>query len=43
MNPTESMTRALITDESRTGNAMGPVQLGQVVYIVLKLTVVLII
>ncbi|XP_059612316.1 V-type proton ATPase 116 kDa subunit a 1 isoform X2 [Phlebotomus argentipes] len=28
MNTTESMTRALITDESRTGNAMGTVQLG---------------
>ncbi|XP_055908648.1 V-type proton ATPase 116 kDa subunit a 1 isoform X1 [Eupeodes corollae] len=25
---TESMTRALITDESRTGHSMGPVQLG---------------
>ncbi|XP_055548031.1 V-type proton ATPase 116 kDa subunit a 1 isoform X2 [Wyeomyia smithii] len=28
MHTTESMTRALITDESRTGKAMGPVQLG---------------
>ncbi|KAG5671627.1 hypothetical protein PVAND_001820 [Polypedilum vanderplanki] len=27
-NTTESMTRALITDESRMGNSMGPVQLG---------------
>ncbi|KAL7022209.1 hypothetical protein ACKWTF_012176 [Chironomus riparius] len=27
-NPTESMTRALITDESRMGNTLGPVQLG---------------
>ncbi|XP_055697654.1 V-type proton ATPase 116 kDa subunit a 1 isoform X2 [Phlebotomus papatasi] len=28
MHTTESMTRALITDESRAGNAMGTVQLG---------------
>lgn len=27
---TESMTRALITDEVRTGHSMGPVQLGYV-------------
>lgn len=27
-NTTESMTRALITDESRSGNQLGPVQLG---------------
>lgn len=28
MHTTESMTRALITDEVRSANTMGPVQLG---------------
>ncbi|XP_055908650.1 V-type proton ATPase 116 kDa subunit a 1 isoform X3 [Eupeodes corollae] len=33
---TESMTRALITDESRTGHSMGPVQLGFVAGVILR-------
>uniref|UniRef100_A0A182NCL5 V-type proton ATPase subunit a n=1 Tax=Anopheles dirus TaxID=7168 RepID=A0A182NCL5_9DIPT len=36
MHTTESMTRALITDESRTGKAMGPVQLGFVAGVILR-------
>ncbi|GAB0097814.1 V-type proton ATPase subunit a [Sergentomyia squamirostris] len=36
MNTTESMTRALITDESRAGNAMGTVQLGFVAGVILR-------
>ncbi|CAH1728600.1 unnamed protein product [Chironomus riparius] len=35
-NPTESMTRALITDESRMGNTLGPVQLGFVAGVILR-------
>lgn len=35
-NTTESMTRALITDESRMGNTMGPVQLGFVAGVILR-------
>uniref|UniRef100_A0A0K8TS08 V-type proton ATPase subunit a n=1 Tax=Tabanus bromius TaxID=304241 RepID=A0A0K8TS08_TABBR len=33
---TESMTRALITDESRTGHSLGPVQLGFVAGVILR-------
>ncbi|XP_029406648.2 V-type proton ATPase 116 kDa subunit a 1 isoform X3 [Bactrocera dorsalis] len=33
---TESMTRALITDEVRTGHSMGPVQLGFVAGVILR-------
>lgn len=36
LGATESMTRALISDESRAGNAMGPVQLGFVAGVILR-------
>uniref|UniRef100_U5EY30 V-type proton ATPase subunit a n=1 Tax=Corethrella appendiculata TaxID=1370023 RepID=U5EY30_9DIPT len=36
LHTTESMTRALITDESRAGNKMGPVQLGFVAGVILR-------
>lgn len=36
MHTTESMTRALITDEVRSANTMGPVQLGFVAGVILR-------